>query len=190
MASAGAEVLHDKVFKYKPGDLSIRIVSRHGPLDGDGTMIDGTLPENLVEPYERSVFLLNLIGDIVSNPSSLTHLTEVVEAAGGRILGLNGNEESTLLVVDGNPLETLNGANRLVESGEVKAISCAEGLAYLTVKGRGLDETEGVSKAKKALTGIGVKVPWVQVGHSWFSLLVDQDKLEEAIKALKSALTA
>jgi aspartate kinase len=190
MASAGAEVLHDKVFKYKPGDLPIRIVSRHGPLDGDGTMLDGTLPENFVEPYESSVFLLNLIGDIVSNPSSLAHLTEVVEAAGGRILGLNGNEESTLLVVDGDSLETLNGAHRLVESGEVKAVSCTEDLAYLTVKGRGLDETEGVCRAKKALASIGLKVPWVQVGHSWFNLLVDHDKLEEAIKALESALTA
>ncbi len=188
MASTGAEVLHDKVFKYKPGNLPIRIVSRHGPLDGDGTMIDGTLPEHSVETYERPVFLLNLVGDIVSNPSSLTHLTEEVEAAGGRILGLKGNGESTLLVVDGDPLETLNGAHKLVESGEVKAVSCAENLAYLTVKGRGLDATEGMSKAKKALTGIGVKVPWVQVGHSWFSLLVDHDKLEETIQTLEDAL--
>ncbi len=188
MALAGAEVLHDKVFKYKPGDLPIRIVSRQGPLDGDGTMITGTLPVKIIEKYESPVSLLNLVGDIVSEPSNLAHLTEVVEAAGGRILRLKGNGESTLLVVDGDPLETLNGAHELVESGEVKAVSCAENLAYLTVKGRGLDATEGVSKAKKALTGIGVKVPWVQVGHSWFSLLVDQDKLEEAIETLESAL--
>jgi hypothetical protein len=45
-----------------------------------------------------------------------------------------------------------------------------------------------MSKAKKALTGIGVKVPWVQVGHSWFSLLVDHDKLEETIQTLEDAL--
>jgi aspartate kinase len=188
MASAGAEVLHGKVFKYKPGDLPIRIVSRHGPLDGDGTMIDGTLPENLVEPYERPVFLLNLVGDIVSNPSSLTHVTEAVEAAGGRSLGLKGNGESTLLVVDGDPLETLNEAHKLVESGEVKAVSCTEDLAYLTIKGRGLDATEEVSKAMKALTGLGVKVPWVQVGHSWFSLLVDHDRVEEAVEIVEATL--
>lgn len=188
MASAGAEVLHSKVFKYKPGGLPIRIISRHGPLDGDGTMIDGTLPENLVEPYESPVFLLNLVGDIVSNPSSLTRLTDVVEAAGGRILGLKGNGESTLLVVDGDPLETLIGAHKLVESGEVKAVSCTEALAYLTVKGRGLDATEGVSKVKKALTGIGVKLDWVQVGHFWFSLLVDHHRIEEAVEIVESTL--
>ena len=188
MASAGAEVLHDKVLKYKPGGLPIRIVSRHGPLDGDGTMIDGTLPVKLVEPYESPVLLLNLVGDIVSKPSSLAHVTEAVVAAGGRILGLKGNGESTLLVVDGDPVKTLNGAHKLVESEEVKSVSCTEALAYLTVRGRELDATEVVSAARKALMCRGMKVPWVQVGHSWFSLLVDHEKLEEAIETLESAL--
>ena len=185
MASAGAEVLHDKVFKYKPGGLPIRIVSRQGSLDGDGTMIDGTLPEHSVESYERPVFLLNLVGEIVSRPSSLRHVTEMVEATGGRILVLQGNEESTLLVVDGDPVETLNGAHGLVESGDIKAVSCTDDLAYVTVKRRGLEATQGASKAKRALKNAGVKLHMVQVGHSWFSLLVDHDKLEETKEILE-----
>jgi hypothetical protein len=151
-------------------------------------MIDGTLPEKLIEPYESPVFLLNLVGDIVSKPSSLALLTEVVSAAGGRPLGLKGNGELTLLVVDGDPVETLKGAHRLVKAGLVKAVSCTEALAYLTVKGRGLDATKGASRAKRALTAIGVRLPWVQIGHSWFSLLVDYGVLEEAVQSLETVL--
>jgi aspartate kinase len=190
MASAGAEVLHDKVFKYKPGDLPIRIVSRNKPLDGDGTLIDGMLPENSVETYDHPVFLLNLVGDIVSKPSGITHITRVVEATGGRTLGLKGNGESTLLVVDGDPVEILKGAHELVESGLLKAVSCSENLAHLTVKGRELDAIEEVGKTKKALINRSVRVPWVQVGHSWFSLLVDHDKLEEAVSTLDAVFKA
>ena len=188
MASAGAQVLHDKVFKYKPNDLPIRIVSRYEPLDGDGTMIDGTLALNSVESFDRPVSLLNMIGDTVSKPSRIIRITQAVEVAGGRILGIKANGESTMLVVDGDPSENLRRAHELVESGEVKAVSCTENLAYLTVKGRGLDSTEAVSKVKKTLTSNGVKVPWVQVGHLWFSLLVERDKLDEAVEKLEASL--
>ena len=188
MTSAGAGVLHDKVLKYKPRGLPIRLVSRNSPLDGDGTMIDGTIPEHSIEPHERPVFLLSLIGDVVSQPSRLTQVTEAVKATGGKILGLSGNGESTLLVVEGDPDKTIREAHRLVEVGEAKAITCSENLAYLTVKGRGLHATEVVSKAKKALRKVNVKVHWVQVGHSWFSLLVAHDELEETREILESML--
>ena len=120
-----------------------------------------------------------MVGAIVSKPRSLNYVTGIVEATGGRILVLQGNDESTLLVVDGDPVETLNEAHGLVESGDIKAVSCTDDLAYVTVKGRGLDATEGVSKEKRALKDAGVKLHMVQVGYSWFSLLVDHDKLEE-----------
>jgi len=181
MASTGAKVLHDKVFKYKPEGLKIRIISKKGPLDGDGTVIDGTLPELTIDTHENPVCLINIVGDLVSSPEGIAQVYDAIKSQGGKILGFSGSKESSLFVVDGNPLKVLNGAHSIVDSGRAKAVTSAEKLAYITVKRRGLREAEAAANAKAALTSKGIKVPWVQVGSSSFSLLLSWDNLQEAL---------
>ena len=188
MASTGAKVLHDKVFKYKPEGLKIRIISKKGPLDGDGTVIDGTLPELSVESHGNPVCLINVVGDIVSSHNGLAQISEAVKSKDGKILGFSGSQESSLFVVDGPAVEVLNGVHGLVDSGRAKAVTSSENLAYVTVKGRGLEVAKAVSIAKAALISVGVKVPWMQIGSSHFSLLLSWDNLQEALETIEKTL--
>jgi len=185
MASTGAKVLHDKVFKYKPKGLKIRIISKNGPLDGDGTMIDGTLPELSIDTYENPVCLFNIVGDLVSSPEGIAQVSEEVKSQGGKILGFSGSKESSQFVVDGDPLKALNGVHSIVDSGYAKAVTSAENLAYVTIKRRGLKEAEATANAKAALTCKGIKVPWVQVGSSYFSLLLSWDRRRESLEIIR-----
>jgi aspartate kinase len=188
MASTGAKVLHDKVFKYKPRGLKIRIISKNSPLDGDGTVIDGTLPEISVETHKNPVSLVNIVGDLVSSPEGLALFSSAVELKGGKVLGFSGSSDSSLFVVDGPASEVLKGVHTLVDSGRAKAVTNAEDLAYVIVKGRGLDSFEAVRTTKAALTSIGIKVPWVQVGSAHFSLLLSWDRLQEALEEIRKTI--
>jgi len=188
IASTGAKILHDKVFKYKPEALKIRIISKHSPLDGDGTMIDGTLPELSIKVYENKVCLINLVGDLVSSPEGLALLSEAVKSQNGKILSFSGSEETSQFVVDGDPLQVLNRAHSLVDTGHAKAITSAENLAYITVKQRGLEAAEVAGNVKAALTSRSIKVPWIQVGSSYFYLLMSWDRLEESLEIIEKEI--
>jgi len=71
LASTGAKVLHDKVFKYKSEGLRIRIVSRDGNLNDCGTVIGGTIPEIEIKVHENPVFILNIVGEAAASPEIL-----------------------------------------------------------------------------------------------------------------------
>lgn len=188
IASTGAKILHDKVFKYKPEGLKIRIISKHSPLDGDGTMIDGTLPELSIKVYDNKVCMINIVGDLVSCPEGITQFSEAMKSQSGKILSFSGSEETSQFVVDGDPLLVLNGAHRLVDTGCAKAITSSESLAYITVKQRGLEAAEAIGNVKTELTTKGIKVPWIQVGDSYFNLLISWDRLEESLKIIENEI--
>ena len=127
-------------------------------------------------------------GDLVSSPDGLAQVSEAVKSKGGRILGFSGSQESSLFVVDGPAVEVLKEVHVLVDSGRAKAVTSSESLAYVTIKGRGLEVVKAVSIAKAALINVGVKVPWVQIGSSHFSLLLSWDNLQKALETIEKTL--
>jgi aspartate kinase len=190
LASTGAKVLHGKLFRYKPDDLKIRIVSNEQKLEGDGTLVSGTIPELEVETHENQVVRVTILGDVLSEPGALTAISKAVKARGGSILSLNATGRSTTLIVDGPPAEVLRGLHDLVdETGIVKAISGTEDLALIRARGRTLDDTpRAICVVHDALSQKGVKVRGLTTGQASVELLVDWGIRQEASEILEERL--
>jgi aspartate kinase len=190
LSLTGARVLHNKVFRYKPDDLSIRIVSNQQALSGSGTLVSGTIPELAVEVHEDPVQRVTLVGDALSKPESLIHFINKVRALGGCILSMKGDGESLILYVAGSSAEVLGGVHDLVKEIEgVKAVSAVEGKALISVRGRRLDDTaKAIGEVHDALAREGIRLHGLMTGQSSFKVLVDWGRRWEASEILGEEL--
>lgn len=190
LASTGAKVLHSKVFKYKPDDLRVRLVSNSGILDEGGTVIRGTVPHLKVETYERPVLKVTIVGNIITNPEALTRISQRISDNGGKILSLTGNELATTFYIDGPPRGVLGDVHSLVTSiNDVKAVSQSEKLALTILKGRGIDNVVGlIQKVISPLSSPGIDIYGMLIDHSSIGILVNWEKREETSQFIKEAL--
>lgn len=190
LASTGAKVLHSKVFKYKPGDLKIRVVSNSGTLREGGTVIRGTIPHLEVETYEGAVLGVTIVGDTLSNPEALTRISQKIREKGGKILCLAGEELAATFYVDGDSIEVLKGVHSLVASTDcLKAVSVSENLALTTVRGGGLGGAARlIQKVIGPLASRGIDICGMLMGYSSISILVNWEKREEVSQLIREAL--
>jgi len=189
LASTGAKVLHDKVLRYKPEELKIRIVSTSQSLNGSGTVISGTIPELEVEVYEKPVLKVIILGGVVSDPEALACVSKAIEEGGGRLLALEGDGRSTTLFVDGSLSEVLNGIHSLVDAaGYVRAVSGIGDFALIGVRGRRLDDPLGATRRiLDVLSANGIDVRDIITNQSSVSLLLDWDRRDEFTRLIKKA---
>jgi len=187
LASSGAKVLHDKVFRYKPDDLRIRIVSIDQGLNGSGSVITGTIPEIEVRVHDEPVMSVTVLGDLISEPGTLTLIMRAMKAGGGAVLSVKGDREVMTLHVEGSPVDLLAGVHSVVESSEhVKAVSGSEGLALIEVKGRRLHNlAEAIRKIDEGLSSRGIPVKVSSIGPLSLTILVDWEKRFTAAKAIE-----
>lgn len=189
LSSSGAKVLHGKVFRYKPDDLKIRLVSRDQSLGGSGTVISGTILGLRVDVHERPVLKLTMLGDVISSSKDLGRVIKAVADDGGEVLSLKGAGESLTLYIDGSK-EVLGRVHALVESSDrVKAVAGVEGKALITITGRALDDlVDAVQKIGRSLSDRDIGVHGLVRGQSSVRVLVDWDERRRASASLEGAL--
>jgi aspartate kinase len=189
LASAGAKFIHSKVFRYKPDDLNIRIVSSSGGLNGNGTLITGTVPRIEVETYSKPVTELTIVGDTLSDPEALTRISNTIKEKDGSVLSILAIDTSTKLVVDLDPTSILNIVHSQIESkSDLKAVSVSEGHALITVWGSSLDSELAVANAVSQLSKAGIDAHSVLVGKSSVSLLSSWEKCGEISLSIEKML--
>jgi len=190
LASTGARVLHGKVFDHLPGDLRVRITSSRGALDEGGTVISGVAPHLEVETHGRPLLRVTIVGDVISNPETLTRVYRRIEDDGGRVLSLTGEDHATTLYVDGDSMKTLRGVHSLVEETDgVKAVSVSENLALTAVEGIGPGNTAGLAqKVIGTLSLRGIEIHDMFVGRSSMRIMVEWEKMEEASRSIGEVL--
>lgn len=190
LASAGAKVLQGKAFRYKPDELTMRIVSREGALGEGGTVVRGVLPRLEVEIYERPVLRVVVVGDVASQPEALTRFCREIQEKGGRVLSLTVERSAVTFCVDGGPLEVLRGVHAVVKAADpLKAVSASENLALVTVWGTGLDDAARLmGKVVGPLASRGIDVHGAMVGPSSIGILVDWEMRGEAARVIGESL--
>ena len=188
LAASGAKVIHSKAFRYKPEALKMRIVSIDGGLGEGGTMISGTVPELQVEVHENPVTSVTLLGDLISEFTAIPRLLKAVEDAGGAVLSVKGDEESTTLYVDGPTVDVLNSIHDLIAHTKgVKAVGHAGGLALIHLRGRLLNDViEATGRINGALSSMGILPKDVITGHSSLHLLVNWEQRLAASEQITS----
>jgi len=189
LASTGAKVIHDKIFRYKPEGLNIRVVSSNNSLDEGGTVVGGTVPELKVEVHGRPVMKITVLGNLLSDPETLTQISQELKER-VEIQFLKALDNVTVLCVNEHYKTFLERLNSLIGiRDQVKAFSVEEGLAYIKTWGYYLDDvTRSIIEIHDALSANDIEVRELVTGQSFIGVLVDWDRREICSSLLKESL--
>lgn len=195
LADSGTKFIHRKALRYKDPSVKVRVISHtHGDLNTEGTLIKGALSTELdvALASQSPATSITIVGQGVSEkPKTLQELTQTVKAQ-AHLLGLSLNYDSVILYVaektDLNPLlEKVH--ETILKHEETIAMSVRKQLAFIKVKGVGLEETPGIiGKVSETLRLNDINIFGVLTIASSILLFVDWNEKERALNLVKNAL--
>ena len=195
LADSGTKFIHRKALRYKDSSVKVRVISHtHGDLNAKGTLIKGALSTELdvVPASQFPAMSITVVGRGVSEkPEVIQELTEMVKAH-AHLLGLSLNYDSLILYASENEdsNQLLDRVHETVlEHEETLAMSVRKQLAFLKVKGVGLEETPGlIGKISETLRLNAINIFGLLTITSSILLFVDWNKKERALNLVKNAL--
>jgi aspartate kinase len=195
LADSGTKFIHRKALRYKDRSVKVRVISHTpGDLNTEGTLIKGALSTELdvTLASQSPATSITIVGHGVSEkPKIMQELTQTVKAK-TQLLGLSLNYNSAILYVAEKPdlnslLEEVH--KTILEHEETIAMSVRKQLAFLKVKGVGLEETPGlIGKITETLRLNSVNIFGLLTITSSILLFVDWSEKEKALNLIKNAL--
>jgi aspartate kinase len=186
LASSGAKVIHEKVFRYQPDGLKIRLASFEQGLNGSGTVVTGNIPELGVEAHENKIVKLVLIGDSISEPSTLAAVSEAILKTEGAVLYISASCESTSIYIDGSLSDVLREVHAVVESNDLlKLVAGTDDLGLIRVWGQAVSSPLCNGEwIDEALSSEKIPIRDLVFGESSVALLVDWGARVKALDCL------
>ena len=195
LADSGTKFIHRKALRYKDASVKVRVIKHsHGNLNAEGTLITGALSGDLdVElAFPSSGMSITVVGVGVSeNPEVIKELADTVKKH-AKLLGLSLNYDSLILYASENSdsnllLEEVH--NVILSHEETLAMSVRKQLAFLKIKGVGLEKTPGLTgRISEALRVNCINIFGLITITSSILLFVDWNEKEKALKLVKEAL--
>jgi len=195
LADSGTKFIHRKALRYKDSSVKVRVISHiHGDLNARGTLIKGALSTELdvALASQSPTMSITVVGSGVSEkPEIIQELTERVKTH-AHLLGLSLNYDSIILYSSENEnskmlLEKIH--ETILQHEETLAMSVRKQLAFLKVKGVGLEETPGlIGKISEALRLNAINIFGLLTITSSILLFVDWNEKERALNLVKNAL--
>lgn len=195
LADSGTKFIHKKALKYKHPDIDVRVISNlHGDLNANGTLIKGSLGNNLTIEIASETPLISatLIGHALSkSPETVQAIINDVEKEETEVLGLTLNRDSAILYLPKAEahelLERLHST--VIEREELTAMAVGRDLALIKIKGLGLEDTPGVIRSvTDALYKKSMNIYGLFTIASSVQLLVDWKEKDVALKVIKRAM--
>ncbi len=195
LADSGTKFIHRKALRYKDSSVKVRVISHtHGNLNAKGTLIKGALSTELDVALASKLpaMSITIVGRGVSEkPEIIQELTETVKAR-ANLLGLSLNYDSIILYAseNDNSNQLLDKIHEtILEHKETLAMSVRKQLAFLKVKGVGLEETPGlIGKISETLRLNAINIFGLITITSSILLFVEWNKKERALNMIKDAL--
>jgi len=195
LADSGTKFIHRKALRYKDSSVKVRVISHtHGDLNAKGTLIEGALSTELdvALASPSPAMAITVVGRGVSEkPEVVQELAEKVKA-NAQLLGLSLNYNSMILYASENEASNLlleKIHETILEHKETLAMSVRKQLAFLKVKGVGLEETPGlIGKISEALRLSAINIFGLLTITSSILVFVDWNEKERALSLVKSAL--
>jgi len=195
LADSGTKSIHRKALRYKDSSVKVRVISHaHGNLDAEGTIIKGAISTELdvTLASQSPAMSITVVGHGLSEkPEVVKQLTERVKTHAPP-LGLSLDYDSIILYTPENEnskilLEKVHEV--ILEHKEIIAMSVKNQLAFLKVKGVGLEETPGlIGKISEALRLNAINIFGLLTITSSILLFVDWNEKEKALNLVKKAL--
>ena len=195
LADSGTKFIHRKALRYKDASVKVRVIKHiHGDLNAEGTLIKGALSSDLdVELASPSPSLsITVVGKGVSeNPQVIKELAETVKNH-AELLGLSLNYDSMILYVSENSnskllLEKVHEV--ILNHEETLAMSVRKQLAFLKIRGVGLEQTPGLTgRISEALRVNCINIFGLMTITSSILLFVKWNEREKALNLVRNAL--
>lgn len=195
LADSGTKFIHRKALRYKDASVKVRVIKHiHGDLNAEGTLIKGALSSDLdVELASPSPSLsITVVGKGVSeNPQVIKELAETVKNH-AKLLGLSLNYDSMILYVSENSnskllLEKVHEV--ILNHEETLAMSVRKQLAFLKIRGVGLEQTPGLTgRISEALRVNCINIFGLMTITSSILLFVKWNEREKALNLVRNAL--
>lgn len=195
LADSGTKFIHRKALRYKDANVKVRLIKHtHGDLNAKGTLIKGALTTNLdVElANPNPAMLITVVGEGVSeNPQAMKELTDTVKA-NTELLGLTLNYDSLILYVkENNNTDTLLEQihDIILNHKETISMSIRKQLAFLKIKGVGLEMTPGLTgRISEALRINSINIFGLMTITSSILLFVDWKQKQKTLTLVRNAL--
>ncbi len=193
IADTGTKFIHRKALRYKDPAINMRVIpSAAGRLDAQGTQITGgPLPELEVKIHNPDpVASITLVGrDLPQNPELIRKVTGIIRS---NLVAISQDSDSAILYLSQTP-SLRRQISRLhdvvAKNPHGLAIAARMGMALITVKGVGLEETPGlVAKISDALRSGNINIFGILTITSSVLVLLDWKIRKQAGKLIRNSL--
>lgn len=181
LSSTGAKVIHDKVFRYRSPGLGIRLISAGEDLNGNGTLIEGIVPEIDVHVNPNPVHKFTLVGDKIDwklLPDAVKRITEI----GGIVSSIDLHEGSLSILILHDAKESMIALHELVSQHDIKGITARENLKQVYLMGIDLE------RVRKEAWGIASAPSVHGVRFSKIGVTITLDSIESLENVLSPLL--
>jgi aspartate kinase len=195
LADSGTKFIHRKALRYKDQSVKVRVIKHiHGDLNAEGTIIKGALSTDLdvILASPSPAMSITVVGNGVSEqPQVIKELTETVKKH-AKLLGLSVNYDSMILYASENSDSNLlleNIHEVILNHEETLAMSVRRQLAFLKIKGVGLEKTPGLTgRISEALRLNCINIFGLMTITSSILLFVNWNEKEKALNLVRNAL--
>ena len=193
IADSGTKFIHRKALRYKDQDINIRVIpNTAGRLDTPGSQITGgPLPELEVKIHNPDpVASITLVGrDLPQNPELVRKVTEIIRT---NLVAISQDSDSAILYLSQTPSlgQQISRLHDVVaRDPHGLAIAARMGMALITIKGVGLEETPGlIAKTSDALRSSNINIFGILTITSSIMVLVDWKVRKTAGRLIRNSL--
>jgi aspartate kinase len=194
LADSGTKFIHRKALRYKDPDIPVRVINQNkGDLEADGTVITGGISTEIEVTWEESsqVMAVTVAGKGISeNPEILSEIIREIRKHSS-LDGLSENFNSLIFYVPQTGTNSILAAvhNVIMKFGEALAMAVQPNLAFLKVKGVGLEDTPGIiGRISSHLRAKGVNIYGMITIASSILVFVGWDDKETALQLMKQVV--
>jgi len=191
LADSGTKFIHRKALRYKDPDIPVRVINHNkGDLEAEGTIITGGISTEIEVTWEDNsqVMAITVAGKGISeNPEVLSEILKEIRKH-STLDGLSENFNSLIFYVPQTGSNAVLGGvhDIILRFGEAMAMAVQPNLAFLKVKGVGLEDTPGIiGKISSNLLENGINIYGMITIASSIIVFVGWDDKELALRLMK-----
>ncbi len=194
LADSGTKFIHRKALRYKDPDIPVRVINHNkDDLEADGTIITGGISSEIEVIFASStpVMAVTIAGKGISeNPDILASVVREIRNH-STLDGLSANFDSVIFYIpqttSNSILTTVHDA--LAKCGEALAMAVQPDLAFLKVRGVGLEDTPGIiGKISTRLRDNGLNIYGMLTLASSILVFVSWNDKELAMNLMKQVV--
>lgn len=194
LADSGTKFIHRKALRYKDPNIPVRVIDRNkDDLEAEGTIITGGISSEIEVGFASAtpIMAVTIVGKGISeNPDILARVAREIRSH-STLDGLSANFDSLIFYVPQTLRNSIITAIHAVvtEYGEALAMAVQNDLAFLTVKGVGLEDTPGIiGRISTRLRENRINIYGILTLASSILVFVSWDHKELTLELMKQAV--